>query len=419
MASNLTKFNLPQASARRVALHITPAAQRALRNGHPWLYESAISKQSHIGAPGDLAVIFDNKRQFLAIGLYDPDNSIRVRILQHRQQATIDRDWFQEKVSAALQLRAPLFASPPENATTGYRMIHGENDGLPGLVLDRYEQSAVLKLYSAAWIPRLDDVLSAIEEIAPLERLVLRLGRAMMRNPNSLHGLHDGMILHGAALNGPVLFRENGLIFEADLLLGQKTGFFLDQRENRARVEKLARGKSVLNVFAYTGGFSVYAARGGARKIISLDLSSPALETAERNFAHNQDHPAVAAAKHEILAGDAFVALTRMKNDHQLFDMVIVDPPMFAQKGSQIPKALQAYQRLTQLSLGVLRPGGVLAQASCSSPIDADQFFQSVHQTAQQMGRPLNEMERSQHALDHPVTFKEGAYLKCLFAVAP
>jgi 23S rRNA (cytosine1962-C5)-methyltransferase len=399
-------------------VHVTPAAERALRQGHPWLFDRAIRHQSHTGRPGDLAVVFDRGRRFLAVGLYDPHSSIRVRALHHGKPTPIDRDWFKGKLATAAQLRAPLLEGPPETIATGYRLAHGENDGLPGLVIDRYAQTCVVKIYTAAWIPHLRDVLPALADVFPHERLVLRLGRAMLEQPQNLHGLSDGAILSGPSLDSPVLFRENGLRFEADPVRGQKTGFFLDQRENRARVEKLAAGKAVLNVFAYTGGFSVYAARGGAREVVSVDASAPALEAAIRNMAHNRHFSPVAATAHETVADDAFETLDRMAKQGRRFDAVIVDPPAFAQKQSQVPQALSAYKRLTRLSMGVLRPGGTLVQASCSSRVDAETFFETVNRAAAQVGRLLREIERTGHPLDHPVTFKEGAYLKCLFATA-
>jgi 23S rRNA (cytosine1962-C5)-methyltransferase len=407
--------------ARRIAVRVTPWAERALRRGHPWLFETGIRQQSHAGRPGDLAVVFNRARRFLAVGLYDPHSSIRVRVLQHGRPATIDREWFRARLSSAAERRAPLLASPPGAATTGYRLVHGENDGFPGLVIDRYERTWVLKIYTPAWVPHLRDVLAALEESVtiPVERVVLRLGRAVLEQPQALYGLRDGSILRGPALEGPLLFRENGLCFEVDPVHGQKTGFFLDQRDNRARVERLAAGKLVLNLFAYTGGFSIYAARGGARHIVSLDASEPALAAAVHNMAHNRTIPAVAAASHEIVIGDAFDGLARLRKSGQRFDLVIVDPPAFAQRQAQVAQALSAYARLTRLSLGVLAPGGILVQASCSSRVDAQAFFEVVQRAAAQVGRPLREIERSGHALDHPIAFKEGAYLKCLFAVAP
>lgn len=410
------KIELPKAADKRIALRITPAAERALRQGHPWLFEQAIIQQSHLGNVGDLAVIFDKKRRFLAIGLYDPKATIRVRILQYIKPASINKDWFKSKLDAASQLRAPLRDSPPNNLTNAFRLVHGENDGLPGLIIDRYHDTAVFKLYTPAWIPHLEGVISALEEIFPFKRIVLRLGGAVKENG---YGLRDGMILLGKKSNQPLIFHENGLQFEVDPVHGQKTGFFLDQRENRARVEKLAEGKSVLNAFSYTGGFSVYAARGGAHFVVSLDASKPALDAAARNFKLNQPSSITEASVHECVAGDAFEEMTRIKKKGRQFEMVIIDPPSFAKKESQIVGAVSAYKKLTRLGLSVLAPGGILVQASCSSRVDAETFFSVVNQAAIQARRPLKEIERSGHAIDHPIAFREGEYLKCLFAVAP
>ena len=419
MTFNPSLSNLPTPAESNIAIRVKSAAERALRKGHPWCYESAITHQSRDGAPGDLAVIFDSKRNFLAVGLYDPTSMIRVRILQNRKSARINTDWFAEQLEKAARLRAPLANKPPERRTTGYRLVHGENDGLPGLVMDRYADTVVIKLYTPAWIPHLNAVCSALSSIHPAERLILRLSRSLQDQPDLLYGLTDGLILTGPELNGPILFQENGLFFESDPIHGQKTGFFLDQRENRDRVETLSAGKSVLNVFAYTGGFSVYAARGGAREVVSVDLSKPACEAALRNMEHNRQDPAVAAAVHQTIAEDAFVVMSQMKTNHEQFDLVIIDPPMFAQNQTQITAAVSAYRRLTQMGLGVLRPGGILVQASCSSRVDAETFFNTIHHTAREIGRPLQELERTSHALDHPITFPEGASLKCLFAKAP
>ena len=411
--------DIPEPSARNIALRVIPAAERALREGHPWLFADSIREQSHEGAPGDLAVVFDRKGRFLAVGLYDPHSSIRVRILQHGEPAPIGRAWFAARLEAAAARRASLRERPAAQRTTGYRLAHGENDGLPGFVVDRYEETLVIKLYTAAWVPHLPDVLMALTDIAPARQLVLRLGRAMQGRPQDLHGLKDGLVLFGPPVEDALLFWENGLRFEADPIRGQKTGFYLDQRENRARVEPLAGGKHVLNVFAYTGAFSVYAARGGARQVVDVDASAPALAAAERNLAHNRHIPAVARAQHETVVEDAFEALARMGEAGRGFEVVIIDPPAFARRSAQVQGALSAYGSLTELGLGVLSPGGTLIQASCSSPLDAETFFDTVHGAARRVGRPLQELERTGHPVDHPVTFAEGAYLKCLFARAP
>jgi 23S rRNA (cytosine1962-C5)-methyltransferase len=415
---------LPRPSDRRLALRVTPEAQRALRQGHPWLFDRAIVSQSAAGQPGDLAVVFDDRRRFLAIGLYDPASPIRVRVLQHGAPAIIDAAFFAGRLAAAAARRAPLLgdgggvrlpARPTGGATTGYRLVHGEGDGLPGLVIDRYDRVLVLKLYSAAWLPHLRAVLAGLDSVAPADAVVLRLSRAVQRDSAALHGLIDGMTLAGELAANPVVFRENGLRFEADVLHGQKTGFFLDQRENRARVEGLAAGRETLNVFAYTGGFSLYAARGGASSVVSLDISAPALVAARRNFDLNRALPGVAAARHELLVEDAFSALARLARDGRRFDLVVVDPPAFAKQQSEIPAALSAYQRLAGLALGVLRPGGSLVMASCSSRVSADDFFAAVHRGAARAGRALHEFDHTGHPIDHPIGLPEGAYLKCLY----
>ncbi len=418
MDFNIPLSHLPSPNVKHIALRISAPAEPALRQGHPWIYDQAITDQSHAGSPGDLAVIFDNKRRFLAIGIYDPTSPIRVRILQSRQPAAINADWFKIRLAAAASLRLPLIEGPAERATTGYRLVHGENDGFPGLVIDRYAETLVIKLYTPAWIPHLKEFCSALAQVSPAERLILRFSRSLLKQTEFLSGLSSGLTLSGPSLTGPIMFQENGLVFEADPILGQKTGFFLDQRENRARVERLSKDKSVLNVFAYTGGFSVYAARGGARQVVSVDISAPAIQTAIRNMAHNRQISTVAAALHETVAEDAFEVLARMASEKRRFDLVILDPPMFAQNQSQIAAAISAYQRLTSLGLGVLRPGGVLVQASCSSRVEPEAFFNAIHQAARESNRHLIEIERTDHALDHPIGFKEGAYLKCLFANA-
>jgi 23S rRNA (cytosine1962-C5)-methyltransferase len=410
MEFNSSLSQLPSPSAKRIALRVTSPAERALRHGHPWIFDQSITDISHAGAPGDLAVIFDDKRRFLGIGLYDPVSPIRVRILQAREPAAINANWFLEKLDTVSKMRAWL----ERTNTTGYRLVHGENDGMPGLVLDRYADTLVLNLYTPAWIPHLKEFCAALAEISLANHLILRLNRSTERQIGLLYGLSDGMALTLQTPPELVLFKENGLIFEADPINGQKTGFFLDQRENRSRVQKLSKGKSVLNVFAYTGGFSVYAARGGAKEVVSVDVSQQALEAAVRNMEHNN----LTSVRHETIAAEAFDVLPRMISQKRLFDMVVIDPPMFAQSEKQIVAALAAYQKLTRLGLGVLKKGGVLVQASCSTRVDDESFFDVVNKSARDTGRRLTEIERTGHPFDHPIGFNEGAYLKCLFATA-
>jgi len=406
--SDLTNLQtpLPSPPQERLALRVTTAAERAIRQGHPWVYESAILSQNKRGKSGDLAVIFDKKRRFLGIGLFDPDSAIRVRLLRILKPALVGEEFFVEKLNTAKKRRDPIISAE----TNGYRLLHGENDGMPALVIDIYAETAVIKLYTLAWIPHLRDLLAALLRVHPTRRVVLRLSEKLGKNP---YDLHDGMILLGDAITNPLIFSEKGLKFEVDPVHGQKTGFFLDQRENRARVEKLAKGKRVLNAFAYTGGFSIYAARGGAKEVTSLDASPAAIDAAKRNFALNFGNSKI----HSGIVGDAFAVMQGMKKENRRFEMVIIDPPSFAHKKSQIENAIRAYRKLTRLGLGLLAPRGILVQASCSSRVETELFFDSVHFAARQAGRPLREIERSGHALDHPIGFAEGEYLKCLFAI--
>ena len=426
--SNLS--NLGSEQQRNLAVRVSSAGERAIRSGHPWIFDGAIESVSYDAPSGTLAVIFDRRRRFLAVGLYDPASPIRIRILHQGSSATIDQAWLEAKLAAAAEKRLPLIHGDPARPTDGFRLVYGENDGLPGLILDRYADTNVLKLYTPAWIPHLPALLPGLTQtengplatLGPTRRLVLRLNRSTQNQVDLLNGLSDGQILFGPPLAGPVIFQENGLFFEAEPVEGQKTGFFLDQRENRAKVEELvAQGagrRDVLNVFAYTGGFSLYAARGGASRVLSLDISAPALAAAERNFALNRADPAVAAARHEILAADAFAALDQMAGASRRFDMVIVDPPAFAKRQDEVERAFGAYTKLAHLALGVLRPGGTLVMASCSSRVSADDFFAAIHAAAQSAHRPLQEIARTGHPVDHPVGFAEGAYLKCLYGVA-
>ena len=214
----------------------------------------------------------------------------------------------------------------------------------------------------------------------------------------------------------PVPFFEHGLLFEADVVRGQKTGHFLDQRENRALLATLSAGARVLDVFACTGGFSVHAAAGGAAEVTSVDQSAPALAMAVRNMASNSDRPAVAACRHDVEAGDAFDVMAAMARRGRRFDVVVVDPPSFAARQASVGAARRAYGRLTTLALALVEPGGLLVQASCSSRVTSDEFVDTVFTAAHAAGHHLTPVARTGHPLDHPIGFPEGAYLKALFA---
>jgi 23S rRNA (cytosine1962-C5)-methyltransferase len=231
-----------------------------------------------------------------------------------------------------------------------------------------------------------------------------------------LLGLSEGIALLGEVPTGPVMFHENGLLFEADVLHGQKTGYFLDQRDNRALVGSMAAGMRVLDIFAASGGFGVYAAAGGATRVTSVDQSAPALAAAARNFAHNASLPNVRHCEHDSIVGDAYEVMDRLIQRRKHYDIVVVDPPAFAQRKSNVERALHAYGQLTQRAVQLTRPDGLLVQASCSSRITEEQFHATVRGSAQRAGYDLTEVRRTTHAADHPVSFAQGSYLKALFA---
>lgn len=218
--------------------------------------------------------------------------------------------------------------------------------------------------------------------------------------------------------DGNLVFMEHGIRFGADVIRGQKTGFFLDQRDNRFRVSRLSRGKRVLNVFSYSGGFSLYAAAGGAVEVVSEDINRHAIESVDANFERNRGIPAVAACRHSEITDDAFAAMERLFREKQKFDIVIVDPPSFAKAEAEVKTALNTYARLARAAVKLLVPKGLLVFASCSSRVTAERLFEVVNEAARSVGRPLKEIERTAHAVDHPAKFKESSYLKCLFAEA-
>jgi 23S rRNA (cytosine1962-C5)-methyltransferase len=405
--------------------------------------------------PGDVGVVFDRKDRFLAVGLYDPDSPLRLRILSSGTQAKVGPGLFHHRLGEALERRNELVSDP---ATSGYRVIHGEADGFSGLVMDRYGDGVVLKVYTPAWLPHLRSLLPAVHDHLAPNAVAVLASRTLARHPWAPSTLRKGAFLATRDLpddprngNGSVStsdaelpwgdpsaddsrtdpesfslpFTEHGFALEAHPFKGHKTGFYLDQRENRRRLEEMVAQLRweessrpgplrVLNVFSYTGGFSLYAARGGAQEVVSVDLSGPALAQARRHFEINKD--VVGSAHHRTLEGDAFKVMDKLAADGERFDVVVVDPPSFAKARSEVGGALGAYRALTGLALALLRPRGLLVQASCSSRISEEDFVSAVHAGARGAGKRIREELRTGHALDHPVTFPEGHYLNCLFA---
>lgn len=405
---------LPEVSEKRLAVRLTRDALRQVRAGHPWIYDGSIDSLSGTAdsrSSGDLAVVFDEKRKFAAIGLYDPDSPIVVKVLHRGRPRQIDGEFWRDAVAHAMSIRQSLIDSPD---TTAYRCINGENDGFPGLVLDRYADTLVFKLYSRAWLPHLSDVVDAVVDQLDPTTIVVRFGRAALDGPT--FGLTEGGVIYGPAPDGPVEFLENGLTFECDVIEGQKTGHFLDQRDNRSLIQGVAQDARVLDVFSCTGGFSLHAAAGGAAFVLSIDQSPQAIEALDRNFELNAADDNVAACRRRTEVGDAFVVMEELAAEGERFDIVLIDPPSFAQRQDSIGAAMRAYMRLTNLGLDLVAPGGLLMQASCSSRVTADAFFDNVYAVGRARPIRMREVARTGHAIDHPVTFPQGAYLKALFA---
>lgn len=399
-------ISLPSVTTQKIAIKLKPQAETLVKKGHPWIFENSIVKQSKPGSPGDLAVIFDQrKNKFLACGFYDPNSPIRIKVLHANSPVNINKEWFEEKVKSAYEKRKPLLATD----TNSYRLIFGENDHLPALIADVYDHVLVVKLYASFWFAHLKDILPAIIGISKAKTTVLRMSRNVQKEGNEF-GFYDGQVIDGVLDQEVVVFKEHGIQFSANVIHGHKTGYFLDHRENRRKVGLLAKGKSVLDVFSYAGGFSVHALAGGAKEVYSLDISAPALEIAKSNALLNPFK-----GQHHTIVGDAFKELQKLADDRQVFDLVVIDPPSFAKSAAEVGKALSSYKSLAQLGIKLVQKNGILVLASCSSRVDAETFYEMAEKELLRSGRKFQILETTQHDVDHPIAFKEGAYLKSIY----
>jgi 23S rRNA (cytosine1962-C5)-methyltransferase len=403
---NLLDLVLPQAilslKPKNIAIKLKPNAElRIKKEQHPWVFDESIVKQSKEGQPGDLAIVFDKRKdEFLACGLYDPNSPIRIKLFQFLKSSKIDKQWFDNKVRSAYDIRKPLL----ETDTNAYRLIFGENDGLPGLITDVYDDIVVVKLYSEMWFPYLTVLLPSIIDKTKCTALVIRLARNTSDAGNKI-GLNDGDVIYGKLEQENIVIREHGVKFKVNVIKGHKTGFFLDHRHNRLAIGQMAQSKTVLDVFSYAGGFSVHALVGGAASVTSLDISKQALSLATENAKLN-----IKGNKHTSLCGDAFDELSVMIANNKKFDIVIIDPPAFAKRAKEIDRAIESYTKLARLGSQLVSRGGTLVLASCSSRITADVFFDLNYKALRNSNLKLQ--KKTFHDIDHPITFKEGAYLK-------
>ncbi len=394
-----------------VRIKISKTLEKKIRFGYPWVFCYQVQSEKTGEEPNELGVIYDSKNQFLAMGLYDSNSDIRLRILQTLKPVNIDGSFFEERLNKAMILRSSLLAE----GTTGYRVINGENDGFPGLVLDLYGKTIVMKLYTIAWTSYLDVLVMLFKKKLSVERCVLRWSRKVAESKKVSKKYSEGCLLFGEKVKGPVCFKENGINFEADVISGQKTGFFLDQRNNRQTIRSISKGKSVLNVFSYTGAFSVYAFAGGAVSVLEVDSNSRALMASRKNLRLHFQNRNFSTQEFSQIKADGFEALSELDLNNQKYDLVVLDPPAFAKRKNQKSTALNAYMKLARAGAKVTKKGGILFAASCSVHVTKSSFFESVFLGIRSAGCRFEEISRTGHAKDHPFIFREGEYLKGVF----
>ncbi len=389
---------------KRLAVKLNVKGEQFVIKKHPWVFSNNIVKINNDATTGDLVIIFGkNKNRVIGLGLYDANSPIRIKMIHSEaSKANINSEFFQYKIEQAYHKRSDLL----KTNTTSYRLLFGENDGFPGLIADVYATVLVVKLYSEIWLPYLGSILKSLQGVSRSETIVIRLSRGLQQSKH--HKLEDGEVVYGTLKNEVVQFEEHGVKFSANVIKGHKTGYFLDHRDNRKRVGEFSQNKTVLDVFSYAGGFSVHALYNGAREVTSLDISKQALEIAYQNGKLNS-YP----GKHFTIAGDAFVELRKMIDKKQTFDIVIIDPPSFAKQQSEIIMAKRKYAQLAELGVKLTAEKGLLVLASCSSRVSAQSFFDINLQVLQSQSRSFKNILNTFHDSDHPISFPEGAYLKC------
>lgn len=381
-------------------IRLVKGKERALDRRHPWIFSGAIHPKSPICSEGDLVRVESSQGDFLALGHYMASNaSIRIKILTYRDES-IDQAWWNERIRNAHALRDQIGLTNSKS-TTAYRLVYGEGDLLPGLIIDIYNHCAVIQCHTKGMHLALDFIKDALEEIYGDT-----LTTIYDKSGDVLHDDSENRFILGNEESTEIL--ENDVKFEVNWSSGQKTGFFLDQRDNRAWVGSFAKDKKVLNAFAYTGGFSMYALLQGAREVHSVDLSESACALAEKNA-----HLNGVSDRHKAIASDVQQFLKTMDED---YDIVILDPPAFAKRRKAVHNAIQAYKRLNASAIKKMKPGSLLFTFSCSQNVSAQAFTDTLRAAAIEVGRPVRILKELRQPSDHPenVFFPEGHYLKGL-----
>jgi 23S rRNA (cytosine1962-C5)-methyltransferase len=387
-------------------LTLKPGRERSLLRRHPWVFSGAIEEVAGSPRSGDTVRIDAADGKFLAWAAYSPASQIRARVWSFDEAQVPGPELIATRIEVAFARRRAEILTEAGNAV---RLVHGESDELPGLIADRYGDTLVVQLLSAGCEKWRETLIAVFRERSGCTRIYERSDT----DARELEGLaaSAGRIF-GAAADGPLRIDEHGIAYEIDVGSGQKTGFYLDQRDNRARVRHLARDREVLDCFSYTGGFAISAISGGARSVSAIDSSAPALAQAKRNLALNH----IAPDRAEWLEADVFQALRKLKREGRQFDLIVLDPPKFAPTSKDAPRAARGYKDINLNALKLLRPGGLLATFSCSGGVSPELFQKIVAGAAADAGTPLLLRERFHSAPDHPVRieFPEGEYLKGL-----
>jgi len=386
-------------------LRLKPGRDKSLRQHHPWVFSGAIATADVALVSGATVDILSADGAFLARAAYSPVSQIRARVWTFDPRESVDGAFFARRVARAVAARTAML----DARHTGCRLIHGESDGLPGVVADRYADTIVVQLSSAGGERWRDAIVAALAETT-CAKCIYERSDADVRK---LEGLAPRVgVVHGT-LADAVTFTEDGISYRVDVAGGQKTGFYLDQRANRAAVRALAAGREVLNLFCYTGGFTLAALAGGAARVLSVDSSAEALALGSENLWRN---PALAADRVEWREADAFVELRKLRDRGAGFDLVVADPPKFAPTAAHAERAARAYKDVNLWALKLLRPGGLLATFSCSGGVDADLFRKIVAGAALDAGADASVVGGFGASADHPVAlaFPEGDYLKGL-----
>jgi len=386
---------------------LKPRKEESLQNGHLWIFSGALQQPPHWIEAGGLVDVKSSTGQFVARGYYNPRTDIAIRILTRDSDEAIDYDFMRRRLRSAAALRQVF---DPDN-TNAYRLVNAEGDGLPGLIVDRYAEILVAQIHTLGMEQLRPLIIEALMDETRARGLLLR-NDSQSRRREGLE-VEQPQIAAGF-IPTQVAIRENGVLFLVDPWEGQKTGFFLDQRDKRESLRKYSRGKRVLNCFSYSGGFSVYAALTSSEThVTSVDVSEPAIEAARQHFILNGLDP----NQHEFHIADVFDYLEQAQQRGELFDVVVLDPPAFARSQNARAQALKAYRRLNTLGMQVLRPGGILLTCSCSGVIGMDEVLGTLSQAAQRLQRTVQLLETYTHGVDHPINLAmpETAYLKAVF----